>query len=59
MGRFVAALYGTVTVALPLVLILRGLYTATTAPQFHKISTWIKLVMLTGILSMLFFKFRI
>jgi len=59
MGRFVAALYGIATVALPLVMILRSLYTASTAAQFHKISTWIKLVMLTGILSMLFFKFRI
>jgi 4-hydroxybenzoate polyprenyltransferase len=46
-------------VAVPLVMILRSLYTATTPAQFHKISTWIKLVMLTGILSMLFFKFRI
>jgi 4-hydroxybenzoate polyprenyltransferase len=56
LGRFVAALYGILVVALPLLLILRSLYTATTPGQFHKISTWIKLVMLTGILSMLFFK---
>lgn len=59
MGRFFAALYGIVTVALPLVLILRNLYTATTPAQFHKISTWIKLVMLTGIMSMLFFRFHV
>ncbi len=56
LGRFVAALYGVLIVALPLLMILRSLYTATVPTQFHKISTWIKLVMLTGILSMLFFK---
>ena len=59
LGRFAAAGYGIVTVAVPLVMILRSLYTAVTPAQFHKISTWIKLVMLTGILSMLFFKFHV
>jgi 4-hydroxybenzoate polyprenyltransferase len=59
LGRFVAALYGILLVALPLVMILRNLYMATAPAQFHKISTWIKLVMLSGILSMLFFKIHL
>ena len=59
LGRFIAAAYGIGLVALPLALILRRLYTATTPAQFHKISSWIKLVMLTGILSMLFFRFHL
>lgn len=40
---------------LPLVFILKGLFKAETAAAYHKLSTLIKLVMLTGILSMLFF----
>jgi 4-hydroxybenzoate polyprenyltransferase len=59
LGRFAAAIYCITTVVLPLLMILRSLYIAATPAQFHKISTWIKLVMLTGILSMLFFKFHI
>ena len=40
---------------LPLVFILKGLFKAEKAAAYHKLSTLIKLVMLTGILSMLFF----
>jgi len=59
LGRFAAAAYCIATVVLPLLMVLRKLYTAATPVQFHTISTWIKLVMLTGILSLLFFKFHI
>ena len=58
-GWFVAALFVLVLVVVPLVLILRKLYHAVNAKQFHNISTWIKLVMLTGIISMIFFKWHI
>jgi 4-hydroxybenzoate polyprenyltransferase len=58
-GWFVAALFALVLVVVPLIMILRKLYHAVTISQFHAISIWIKLVMLTGIISMVFFKWHI
>ena len=49
-------LYSGLLIILPLLIILRKLYKAYTPKEFHEISNWIKLVMLTGILSMIFFK---
>ena len=57
LGWWAIPLYTTVFVILPLGLILRRLYKAATPAQFHQLSTGIKLVMLAGILSMLFFIF--
>ena len=59
LGWYTAALFALLLIAVPLILILRDLYHAATTEQFHKISKWIKLVMLTGILSMVFFKWHI
>lgn len=50
------ALYCTLLIILPLLIILRKLYKASTKKDFHQISNWLKFVMLTGILSMIFFK---
>jgi len=47
--------YSIPAVILPLVLLLLRLRKSTTAPQYRKLSTLAKLVMLTGILSMGFF----
>ncbi len=58
-GWFVAGIYVLLLVAIPLCMILRKLYNAVVATDFHSISTWIKLVMLTGIISMIFFKWHI
>jgi 4-hydroxybenzoate polyprenyltransferase len=58
-GWFLAALFVLLLVVVPLMMILRKLYKAVTVLQFHQISTWIKLVMLTGIISMVFFKWHI
>jgi 4-hydroxybenzoate polyprenyltransferase len=58
-GWYVAAVFVLALVVMPLVTILRKLYRASTVPQFHQISSWIKLVMLTGIISMVFFKWHI
>ncbi|GAC1429417.1 MAG: hypothetical protein NVSMB7_06040 [Chitinophagaceae bacterium] len=58
-GWFIAAFFALVLVLVPLVLILRNLYGAVTSSQFHAISTLIKLVMLTGIISMVFFKWHL
>jgi 4-hydroxybenzoate polyprenyltransferase len=58
LGWFAASMYAIMLITLPSVIILRNLYKAGTAQQFHGISNLIKLVMLTGILSMIFFKWH-
>jgi 4-hydroxybenzoate polyprenyltransferase len=50
------ALYCTLLIIAPLLYLLRKLYTAATPKDFHHISNGLKFVMLTGILSMIFFK---
>lgn len=49
--------YCVVLVLLPLAWILRKLIPAQSAADFHRLSSMIKLVMLTGILSIIFLKF--
>ncbi len=49
-------LYNLLLIILPLFHILRKLFKAFTTEDFHNLSNLVKLVMLTGILSMLFFK---
>lgn len=56
-GWWISAFYAGLFVFLPLVRILQLIYKARISSDYHKISTGIKMVMLTGILSMLFFKF--
>lgn len=51
-----AAAYGAVCIIIPLLYIMRKLVKAASTGDFHQLSNWLKLVMLTGILSMLFFK---
>lgn len=51
-----SVLYSFIFIIVPLGRILQQLVPATTSPQFREISLMIKLVMLTGILSMLFIK---
>lgn len=50
-------LYSLLLIVIPLLNIFRAVYRAKTSRDFHKISNTIKLVMLTGIVSMLFFLF--
>lgn len=59
LGWWLAAVYVLVLVVLPLLQVLRKLYRAAGPADFHKVSGLIKLVMLTGILSMIFFKWHI
>lgn len=49
--------YTVVLVILPLVLIIVKLYQAKNASNYHQLSSWVKWIMLTGILSMIFFKY--
>ncbi len=54
-GWWWIVLYSVVLTIVPLIIILKRLYVANSAAEYHRLSTGIKLVMLTGILSMLFF----
>jgi len=56
LGWWLITLYCFLMVILPLIWILRKLYVAQNTPQYHRVSSIIKLVMLSGILSMLLFK---
>ena len=51
-----AITYCTVLIILPLIRIFQKLFVAKTPEDFHKLSTMVKLVMFTGILSMIFFR---
>ncbi len=57
MGWWYSALYCVIAIIIPLIWILVKLFKATTPAHFHRLSTMIKVVMLTGILSLLFFRF--
>lgn len=50
-------LYCILLIILPLLFIFYKLFKATSIRHFHQLSTWIKCVMLAGILSMIFFYF--
>jgi 4-hydroxybenzoate polyprenyltransferase len=54
-GWWFSALYSIIAIIVPLIWILRKLYEAKTQAEFHQLSSVVKLVMLTGILSMIFF----
>jgi 4-hydroxybenzoate polyprenyltransferase len=49
--------YTVVMIVIPLILIFKKLFKASSAGDYHHLSSRIKLVMLTGILSMIFFYF--
>jgi 4-hydroxybenzoate polyprenyltransferase len=49
--------YSILLIIFPLLYIFYQLFKASTPQHFHALSTWMKLVMLTGILSMIFFCF--
>ncbi len=51
--------YSFILIILPLLYIFYKLFKATTVRHFHELSTWIKGVMLTGMLSMIFFYFHL
>ncbi len=57
LGWWAIPFYTTAVVIVPLAFILRRLYKASAPAHYHQLSTGIKLVMLAGILSMLFFIF--
>ncbi len=56
LGWWLSAFYCLLLIIVPLLWILKKLYQAQTAEHYHTLSNAIKFVMLTGILSMLFFR---
>jgi len=56
LGWQLSVIYSLLLIIAPLIWIFKKLYSAKTSEDFHRISTLIKFVMLTGILSMIFFK---
>lgn len=56
-GWWLSSLYCVLCIIAPAVWIFVRLFSAQTAADFHQLSSVVKWVMLTGILSMLFFKF--
>lgn len=54
-GWWLSALYCLITIICPLIWILKKLYDANTSSDFHKLSSAVKLIMLAGIISMVFF----
>ncbi len=54
-GWWIPAVYSFITIVVPMVWMLRKLYLAHSLQNFHELSTMIKLVMLAGIVSMIFF----
>lgn len=53
---WISAIYCFFVITLPLLYILRKLQKAQSTPDFHRLSSWIKIVMFTGIFSMIFFR---
>lgn len=56
MGWWISVLYCLVLIIAPLMYVFKKLFSANTAADFHHLSVIIKLVMLAGILSMIFFR---
>jgi 4-hydroxybenzoate polyprenyltransferase len=54
---WIAIIYSLVLIMLPSVRIFQKLFTAQTPKDFHTLSSMVKLVMFTGILSMIFFRY--
>lgn len=54
-GKWIAFIYGVIFIVMPLVYVLSKMYAENSAAAFHRLSRHVKLIMLTGILSMIFF----
>ena len=54
-GWWFSALYSIVLIIIPLIWVFQKLYKAKTSAEFHTLSSVVKLIMFTGILSMIFY----
>ena len=55
LGWWFSAFYSLIAIIIPLIWVLRKLYRANSPADFHRLSSVVKLIMLAGILSMMFF----
>jgi len=55
LGWWISVIYSLLLIVAPLIFIIKKLYDAKTSKDFHRISSLVKFVMFTGILSMVFF----
>ena len=55
LGWWFSAFYSLVAILIPLLWVLRKLYEAKSQDDFHRLSSVVKFIMLTGIFSMMFF----
>jgi 4-hydroxybenzoate polyprenyltransferase len=55
LGWWISVIYALLLIVAPLIFIIKKLYDAKTSQDFHRISSLVKFVMFTGILSMIFF----
>ena len=55
LGWWFSALYSIALIMIPLIWVLKKLYEANTPEQFHRLSNVVKIIMLAGIISMVFF----
>ncbi len=53
---WLSAIFCIAFVIIPLIFIFNKLFKASTSAHFHQLSSWVKVVMFTGILSMIFFR---
>ncbi len=56
MGWWQSALYCVLLIVIPLIVVLKKLFSAASPKEYHQMSNLIKIVMFTGILSMFFFR---
>lgn len=56
LGWWLSAIYSLLLIIIPLLWVLRELYKAQTASHFNRLSSAVKFVMFTGIISMAFFR---
>ncbi len=59
LGWWISVIYCILFIILPLLWVLKKLYQARSTDEYHRLSNTIKLIMLTGILSMLLFRLYI
>ncbi len=55
LGWWLSAIYSLVAIIIPLTWVLRKLYAAQSPKDFHRLSNAVKMIMFTGIMSMIFF----
>ena len=55
-GWWSSILYAIILLIIPLIIITKKIFKAQSSQAFHELSSWVKWVMLSGIVSMIFFK---